>query len=154
MQKKQIDEMVDLGIIEKNVASWACPMILVKKKSENSKQEKIRMMLDLRLLNTVIQHSSYLLPKIQQIISSIAEYSYFTLLDTPSAYHQVDLPEQYHERICFTSPFGTYKLKRMPQGFKTSAGHFQALADKIIEEVNMSRIFDYIDDFINLQQFI
>lgn len=146
--KNQIDEMVEAGIIEKNVATWACPMILVKKKPEGSKQEKFRMTLDLRLLNAVIQHSSYPLPKIQEIISNIAEYKYFTLLDMPSAYHQVDLPEKFQDRICFTSPFGTYKLKRMPQGLKTSAGHFQALADSLVEETNLPGIFDYIDDFI------
>ena len=122
--KKQIDEMVEAGIIEKNVATWACPLILVKKNPGGTKQEKFRTTLDLRLLNAVIQHSSYPLPKTQEIIRNIAEYGYFTLLDMPSAYHQVNLPDKYQERICFTNPFGTYKLKRMPQGLKTSAGHF------------------------------
>ena len=100
------------------------------------KKEKFKTTLDLRLLNAVIQRSSYPLPKIQEMISNIAEYKYFTLLDMPSAYHQVNLPEKYQGRICFTSPFGPYKLKRMSQGLKTSAGHFQALVDMIVEETN------------------
>ena len=66
----------------------------------------------------------------------------------PSAYHQVNLPEKYQERICFTSAFGTYKLKRMPQGLKMSTRHFQALADLVVEETNLPGIFDYIDDSI------
>ena len=77
------------------------------------------MTLDQRLLNPMIQHFSYPLPKIQQIISNIAEYSYFTLLDMPNTYCQLNLSEEYHERICVISPFGTYKL-RMTQGLKTS----------------------------------
>ena len=79
--------MVDACIIKKNVETWACALILVKKKPDGTKQEKFRTTLDLRLLNAVIQHSSYPLPKIQEIISNTAEYKYFTLLDIPSAYH-------------------------------------------------------------------
>lgn len=146
--KRQIDEMVEAGIIEKNIASWACPILLVKKRSIGQKPETYRMTLDLRLLNAVIQHSSYPLPKIQQLITKMAGYKYFTSLDMPSAYHQVNLPDKYQERICFTSPFGTYKLKRMPQGLKTSAGHFQELPDTIVEEVDLPGIVTYIDDFI------
>lgn len=146
--RRQIEEMVEAGIIEKNVASWACLMLLVKKKAIGEKPTTYRMTLDLRLLNAVIQHSSYPIPKIQQIISTIAGYKYFTSLDMPSAYHQVNLPDKYQQRICFTSPFGTYKLKRMPQGLKTTAGHFQALADSIVEEINFPGIISYIDDFV------
>ena len=36
----------------------------------------------------------------------------------------------------------------MSQGLKTSAGHFQALADLVVEKTNLPGIFDYIDDFI------
>ena len=65
-----------------------------------------------------------------------------------SAYHQINLPEKYQERICFTSPFGTYKLKRIPQGLKMSTGHFQALVDLVVEETYLLGIFDYLNNFI------
>lgn len=146
--KKQIEDMVAAGIIEKNIASWACPMILIKKKEVTKGKIEYRTTLDLRLLNAVIQHSSYPLPKIQQIIRNIANYKFFTKLDMPSAYHQIDLPEVYQDKICFTSSFGTYKFKRLPQGLKTSAGQFQAAADSIKEEVNLPGIETYLDDFI------
>ena len=53
--KKQIKEMTQASIIQ-NVATWACPLLLVKKRSNTLKPE-YRMALDLRLLNTAIQHS-------------------------------------------------------------------------------------------------
>ena len=139
--------MTAAGIIEKNVATWACPMLLVKKKFNTEKTE-YRMTLDLHLLNVIIQHSSYPLPKISNIVSKIADYKYFTLLDMPSAFHQIQLPTKYQDRICFTSPFGTYKMKRLPQGLKTSAGQFQAMSDLIVEQINLPGIEAYIDDFI------
>ena len=76
--KKQIDEMVEASILEKNVATWVCPLILVKKKKKDRSKQKFRTTLDLRLLNAVIQLSSYPLPKTQEIINNIAEYKYFT----------------------------------------------------------------------------
>ena len=131
-------------------------MSFTSSKEENrsfQSDPEYRTSLDLRLLRAVIHHSSYPLPKIQQLIRSIADYKFFTLVDMPSAYHQVHLPEKYQERICFTNPFGTYKLKRLPQGLKTSASHFQAMADSIIEDINMPGIYDYIDFIICANSF-
>ena len=66
--------MIEAGIIEKNAASWAGPLILFKMKTNGSKQEKFRTILDLRLLNAVTQYSCYPLPKLQEIIHNIAEH--------------------------------------------------------------------------------
>ena len=145
--KRQIDEMIAAGIIEKNIASWSCPLLLVKKKGDGTKVQH-RLALDLRLLNSVIEHSSYPLPRIQSIITNMAQYQYFTVLDMPSAYWQVHLPEKYQDKLSFTSQWGTHKFKRLPFGLKNAASYFQALADSIIEEVNMLGIESYQDDFV------
>lgn len=146
--RRQLDEMVSAGIIERNVATWACPMLLVKKKGDGSGAQQYRMALDLRLLNSVIEHSSYPLPKIQTLINCIAKYKFFTLLDMPSAYHQVHLPEEYQNIVSFTTQWGTYRCRRLPFGLKTAASIFQAMIDLLIEEMNIDGIFSYQDDTI------
>ena len=115
-----------MHVYHRKLAKFASFSRLLKTRKNQTEQTKksLKTTLDLRLLNAIIKHSNYPMPKIQEIISNITEHKYFTLFDMPLAYHQVNLPEKYQERICFTSLFGTYKLKRMPQGLKTSAGHF------------------------------
>lgn len=146
--KDQIDQLCEADIIERNFSSWSCPILLVKKKSIGSEKPKFRIALDLRVLNSVIQGSSYPLPKISTIISNLSNYKYFTSLDLQQAYHQIDLPEHLQDKLTFTSMFGSFKYKRMVFGLKTAASIFQALIDTIIDEVNIPGIFAYQDDLI------
>lgn len=146
--KEQISQLCEAGIIERNCSEWACPMLLVKKKSDGSSKTKYRLALDLRMINSVILGSSYPLPKIQTIISNLSAYKYFTSLDLNQAYHQVDLPKHLQDKITFTSIFGSFKYKRLVFGLKTAASTFQALMDTIIDEVNFPGIYAYQDDLI------
>lgn len=144
----QLDQLEAAGIIEKNISEWAAPMLLVKKKPDSSGQQKFRLALDLRLINSIILHSSYPLPKIHDIISQISKFKFFSTLDMAQAYHQVDLPEQYQDKLSFVTPWGTYRYKRMVFGLKTAASTFQALIDTIIDETGLSGIFPYQDDIL------
>ena len=87
--KSQINELLEAGIIEKRLSSWACPMLLVKKKMDGSGKQKYRLALDLRLLNSVIENATYPLPKIPNLLAQLSKFCYFTSLDMPSAYHQI-----------------------------------------------------------------
>lgn len=147
--KKQIQDLIEAGIIEKNLTNWACPMILVKKKApDNKSTQSYRLALDLRLINTIIESSSYPLPRIQDLISNLTEFAFFSSLDMPSAYHQIHLPEEYQDQLSFATPWATYKYLRLVFGLKTAAQYFQSMADSIIEEVAEDGLFAYQDDFL------
>lgn len=96
--KDQIQQLLDAGIIERN-----CSELLVKKKPDSSGKQRCRLALDLRMVNSVLQGSSYPLPKIQTIISNLSSYKFFTSLDFQQAYHQINLPEQFQDKLTFTS---------------------------------------------------
>ena len=78
----------------------------------------------------------------------MANYKFFSLLDMPSAYWQVHLPEEYHNKLSFTYPWGTHKYKRLPFGLKNAVSYFQAFAYSIKKEINMPGIEAYQDDFV------
>lgn len=147
--KKQLDELVDADIIERSNTEWACPMLFVRKKTQNpGDPPKFRMALDLRLLNNIIKSSTYPLPKISTIISNLSSYKYFTLIDLSNAYWQIDLPKELRNIIAFTTPWGCFKTKRLSFGLKTAASTFQHLVDDILHEINLTGIFAYQDDFL------
>lgn len=146
---QQLTELQEAGLIERAATEWACPMLLVKKKmSDNSQKQKYRLALDLRLLNAVIKHSAYPLPKISNIISNLSNYKYFTVCDLPSAYWQIDLPEKFQDTIAFTTPWGSFKSKRLVFGLKTAASTFQSLMDSILDEMQLDGVFAYQDDIV------
>lgn len=144
--KLQLDQMVEAGIMSRKISEWASPMLLVKKKPDNSGEQKYRLAIDLRLINSILLHNTYPLPKIQTIIANIANYKFFSTLDMQQAYMQVNLPQQFRDRLAITTPFGTYCLNRLPFGLKTAAAIFQSLMDSILESV--PGCYAYQDDII------
>ena len=146
--KKQINELIEAGIIRKNLSSWACPMLLVRKKSIDPNKVAFRLALDLRLLNSIIEPISYPLPRINTLIAQLAKFKFFTCLDMPSAYHQIDLPEKYQDYLSFATPWSTFCYNRLCFGLKNASGYFQSFIDLLIEECNMEGILSYQDDII------
>lgn len=147
--KKQLDMLIEAGIIERSISEWACPMLMVKKKSTSSAEKpKFRMALDLRLINSMIRSSSYPLPRIDTIINNISKYKFFTTLDFPSAYHQIHLPEEFRKRLSFTTQWGTYSFSRLMFGLRSAASSFQMLVDTMIDESKLQGVYAYQDDII------
>lgn len=146
---KQIQELLDAGIIERSLSDWSAPMLLVKKKQLTPQDNpQYRLALDLRLLNAVIQPSSYPLPKISTIIANIAKYRFFSTIDLASAYHQVDMPQNLQERLAFTTQWGLFQFRRLVFGLKSAASTFQALIDSIIQESQLEGCMAYQDDIV------
>ncbi|GFR08003.1 retrovirus-related Pol polyprotein from transposon 412 [Trichonephila clavata] len=79
-----LEELIAADIIEENTAEWASSMVLVKKKNHTNDNPSLRLALDLRLLNNVIDGCSYPLPKIQDITTKLAGFKLFTVLDLNS----------------------------------------------------------------------
>jgi transposase InsO family protein len=146
--KRQLHELLEAGIISKHISDWASPMLLVKKKIQPDSIQKYRLAIDMRVINSIITQSSYPLPKINNIISNISQFSFFSSLDLQAAYHQVHLPSHLRDKLTFTTPFGTFCYNRLLFGLKNSASIFQALMDMVVEETDCPGIFAYQDDII------
>jgi hypothetical protein len=67
-------------------------------------------------LNKVYPKDEYLLPRIYQIIDSIASCELLSFLDAYSGYHQISLAIDDEEKIVFITPFGVFYYIRMTFG--------------------------------------
>lgn len=149
--RSQIDELIEAGLIHRNSSHYACPMLLVKKKATQNDKPSYRLALDLRLLNSVIESSTYPLPKISTIINELSKFKFYTLLDVKNAFWQVLLPEHLQDILTFTTPFGSFANRRLQFGLKTASSTFQSLMDIIMDELKslgVDSIYTYIDDII------
>ena len=82
---KQTNELLDAEVTERNCLDWTCLILSVKKKPHSTGKQRYRLAPDLHMLNSIIQSSSYPLPKIQTIISRSSAYKCFTCLDFPAS---------------------------------------------------------------------
>ncbi|GBN61380.1 Transposon Tf2-6 polyprotein [Araneus ventricosus] len=152
--KEELNELIEAGLIHRNISQWSSPMVLVKKKQNPTNPHKpasYRMALDLRLLNTILENSTYPLPKIPTLINEISKYPFYTTIDFCKAYWQILLPEEMQDVLTFTTPFGTFANRRLVFGLKTAASVFQALVDLLIDELKLSGttgIYAYQDDIV------
>ncbi|GBM89372.1 Retrovirus-related Pol polyprotein from transposon 412 [Araneus ventricosus] len=152
--KEELNELIEAGLIHRNISQWSSPMVLVKKKQNPTNPHKpasYRMALDLRLLNTILENSTYPLPKIPTLINEISKYPFYTTIDFCKAYWQILLPEEMQDVLTFTTPFGTFDNRRLVFGLKTAASVFQALVDLLIDELKLSGttgIYAYQDDIV------
>lgn len=151
--RDELDSMVEAGIIRRNNSHWSFPLVLVKKKanSDNPKKSVYRLAMDLRLLNAVIENSTYPLPKIANIINEVSSYKHYCSLDFNNAFYQIALPENLQDILTVTTPFGSFSSSRLVFGLKTASSTFQALVDQLIDKLHVRKIkgvYAYLDDFL------
>ena len=88
--KKQLDEMIQRGVITPSYSEWAAPVDLVRKKSLDGKP-KYRFCTDFRGLNAVTKIPVYPIPDIKGNLFLMAGSRYFPLLDIESAYWHIPI---------------------------------------------------------------
>ena len=74
--KKELDNMLEQGIIQPSQSPWSSPIVLVKKKNG-----KMRFCVDYRKLNKVTKRDAYSLPRIDEILDSLGKAKWFTSFD-------------------------------------------------------------------------
>lgn len=145
--RKQVEKMLEQGIIAPSVSPWNAPIILVPKKSPDGTR-KWRLVVDFRKLNEITISQVFPLPRIDEILDQLGQNKYFTTLDLASGYYQVLLDDNDREKTAFSTDFQHYEFVRLPMGLKSAPFTFQRLMGNILSEVLGSDCFVYLDDIV------
>ena len=78
---RQVDEMLEKGIIQESVSPWSSPVVLVKKKDGS-----YRFCVDFRKVNKVTKVDSFPMPLVADALDSLAGASVFSVLDLKSGF--------------------------------------------------------------------
>jgi hypothetical protein len=138
---KEIDHMLDQGIIRPSTGPWSSPIVLVKKKNG-----KMRFCVDYRKLNKVTKRDAYPLPRIDEILDSLGNAKWFTSLDLASGYWQVEMNERDKEKTAFITRQGTFEFNVMPFGLTNAPATFQRLMDRVFYDIKDKYVLVYLDD--------
>ena len=108
--KKETQKLVKAGIIEKmpsdEILKWISPVGFVAK---DAKEEKLRLVCDLRELNKATTSGYSIFPTPNEVMQSLKATShYYIKTDFIQGYHQVEIAPESRNIFCFAQEIGIY----------------------------------------------
>ena len=139
--QKEIDYMLEKGIIEYSCSDWSSPCILVPKADGS-----FQLCTDFRKLNAITKTDSYPLPRIDDRIDRVGYSRYVSKLDLSKGYWQVPLTEKAKQVSAFVAPNGLYQYRVMPFDMKNATATFQRLINFLTSDLEGCE--GYINDIV------
>ena len=142
--KAHIQEMLDIGAIQKLQSPWASTVVLVQKKDGS-----LRFCIDLRMLNSWTIKDAYLLPHIDETLDRLQGSQRFSSLDLKLGYWQVKMDEESKPLMTFTvGLLGFYACERMPFRLNNAPTTFQRLMETCLGDLKLHWCIIYLDDIV------
>ncbi|CAG5108455.1 Oidioi.mRNA.OKI2018_I69.chr1.g3804.t1.cds [Oikopleura dioica] len=137
----ELKSLEDRRIIQKSSGSpYNSPITLVRKKNG-----KWRMVIDLRLVNTLIQDSKWPIPSLLGTLEGFSGAKVFSVLDFRAAFHHLLLHSDSRPLTAFSCLGAQWEYSRLPMGLKTSPSVFS----KAIWETIPDRIRQYTSVYMD-----
>ena len=139
-----IDKLIAKNVIKKvdGPTQWVNNVVIVEKPNS----DKIRICLDPLHLNNEIKRDHFAIPTADEILSDLANMSYFSVLDLKDSFYQIVLDEESSKLCTFALSNGKYQFLRLPFGINTSAELFQKKNLEIFGKIEGVKV--YIDDIV------
>ena len=130
-------------IREVHYPEWLANVVMVKKANE-----KWRMCVDFIDLNQTYPKDSFPLPRIDQLVDSIARHKLLTFMDAFSGYNQIQMAKEDQEKTAFITSQGLYCYKVMPFGLKNTGATYQKLVNQMFKKQIWRNVKVYVDGML------
>ena len=145
--EQKLRNLQDQQKIQPCHSPWSSPIRIVEKKPlPGQKVGSLRITADYRMTNKQIESSTYNLPRISTILEEMKSAKYFSTIDIRSAFHQIAIHEDSWDITAFSTPFGTYSTRVIPQGLKVSPQFFSQTIYEIMGDIENLKL--YLDDLL------
>ena len=139
--KKDIEDMVEMGVIRKSTSPYASPIVLVKKPDGSN-----RLSVDYRKLNKITIFDPEPMTTAEDLFQKLTNDRYFSKLDLSKGYWQIPVAEQDIEKTAFVTPDGHFEFLKMPFGMINSAATLVRAMRHVFQ--GLENVDNYIDDII------
>ncbi|CAM4514096.1 unnamed protein product [Lepidochelys kempii] len=138
--EREIQDMLQMGVIHPSESAWASPVVLVPKPDG-----EIGFCVDYRKLNAVTHPDNYPMPRTDELLEKLGQTQFISTLDLTKGYWQVPLDEFAKERSAFTTHVGLYEFNVLPFGLRNAPATFQRLVDGLLAGLGEYAVA-YLDD--------
>lgn len=145
---KQIEGMLQQGIIVPSNSPYNSPIWVVPKKIDNSGEQKWRIVVDYRKLNDQTISDRFPIPNIDDLFDKLGKCNYFTTLDLAKGFHQIEVDPRDRMKTAFSTTNGHYEFTRMPFGLKNAPATFQRLINHVLKDLINKICVVYLDDIL------
>jgi transposase InsO family protein len=139
--KKDINDMLEMGVIRRSRSSYASPVVIVRKPDGSN-----RVCIDYRKLNRITQFDPEPMVSISELFHKLGHAKYFSKVDLSKGYWQIPVTERDIPKTAFVTPDGTYEFLKMPFGMMNSGATLMRAIRKMID--GMSCVANYVDDIL------
>jgi hypothetical protein len=139
---KEISKVLKAGFIKVIHTKWVANPVLVPKKNT----KVLRMCVDYTGRKKACPKDHFPLPRIDQVIDSMAGLKLLCFLDAYSGYHQIKMKESDQLATSFVTPHGTYCYVTMSFGLKNIGATYQRTMQKCLADQISRSIHAYMDD--------
>ena len=141
---EEVTKLLTAGFIRKvYYPGWLTNIVLVK-----NVNGKWRMCVDFTDLNKACSKDSFPLPRIDQLMDSIAGHKLLTFMDAFSGYNQIKIDEEDQEKTAFITSQGLYCYKVMSFELKNAGATYQRLVNKMFNKQIGRNMEVYVDDML------
>ena len=137
--KKDITDMMTMGVIRESSSPYASPVVVVKKKDNTN-----RTCVDYRKLNKLTVFDPEPMPTAEHLFQKLNGDKYFTRIDLSKGYWQISIPEEDIPKTAFVTPDGSYEFLKMPFGMINSAATLKRAMKKLLH--GLDNVEFYWDD--------
>ena len=146
--KKEVEEMLELGIIEKSRSPFAAPVVLVQKKDGSC-----RFCVDYRGLNKITRFDAEPIPLVDSLFAELSEAHFFTKVDLSKGYWQIPIRPEDRHKTAFATHLGLFQFTRMPFGLLSAPAVFARMM-RILDLERFSAINFFDDILIHSNTFV
>ena len=141
--EQALDRMVEQGILEPvQYAEWAAPIVPVLKGDGT-----VRICGDFKVtVNRVARVDKYPIPRIEDLLASLAGGKIFSKLDMSQAYLQLSLDPKSRDLVVVNTHKGLFRYTRLPYGIASAPGIFQRVMEGMLSGIK--GVVVYLDDIL------
>ena len=140
---KEINRLNSEGIIKPSISPWRAQIVEVK----NAENNKRRMFVDYsQTINLFAELDAYPLPKIEFLVSELANFRVFSTFDLRSAYHQIPIFKKDRRSTAFEACGKLWEFTRIPFGVTNGVPAFQREIDNLVLDESLNDTFSYLDN--------